>query len=143
MTNHQLPLAVFVKLMRAADTVASNVHRHLQGQGLTPSQFGVLEALLHLGPLHQRQIGRKILKSHGNVSTVLDNLEKQGWVVRRRQTEDRRFVKVDLSESGRALISRLFPCHAAAIAEELSVLSTEEQLELARLCRKLGLKGSA
>jgi MarR family transcriptional regulator, 2-MHQ and catechol-resistance regulon repressor len=143
MTNHQLPLAVFVKLMRAADTVASNAHRHLQSQGLTPSQFGVLEALLHLGPLHQRQIGRKILKSHGNVSTVLDNLEKQGWVVRRRQTEDRRFVTVDLSESGRALISRLFPNHAAAIAEELSVLSTEEQLELARLCRKLGLKASA
>jgi MarR family transcriptional regulator, 2-MHQ and catechol-resistance regulon repressor len=141
--NEQLPLAVFVKLMRAADTVATNVHRHLQTLGLTPSQFGVLEALWHLGPLHQRQIGRKILKSHGNVTTVLDNLERQGWVVRKRQTEDRRFVTVELSESGRKLISRLFPDHAAAIARELSVLSREEQLELARLCRKLGLKENA
>jgi MarR family transcriptional regulator, 2-MHQ and catechol-resistance regulon repressor len=141
--NEQLPLAVFVKLMRAADTVANNVHRHLQTLGLTSSQFGVLEALWHLGPLHQRQIGRKILKSHGNVTTVLDNLERQGWVVRKRQTEDRRFVTVELSESGRELISRLFPDHAAAIARELSVLSREEQLELARLCRKLGLKEKA
>jgi MarR family transcriptional regulator, 2-MHQ and catechol-resistance regulon repressor len=141
--NEQLPLAVFVKLMRAADTVANNVHRHLQTLGLTSSQFGVLEALWHLGPLHQRQIGRKILKSHGNVTTVLDNLERQGWVVRKRQTEDRRFVTVELSESGRKLISRLFPDHAAAIARELSVLSREEQLELARLCRKLGLKEKA
>lgn len=141
--NEQLSLSVFVKLMRAADTVATNVHRHLQAQGLTPSQFGVLEALWHLGPLHQRQIGRKILKSHGNVTTVLDNLERQGWVVRKRQAEDRRFVTVELSESGRELISRLFPDHTTAIARELSVLSTEEQLELARLCRKLGLKGTA
>jgi MarR family 2-MHQ and catechol resistance regulon transcriptional repressor len=138
--DEQLPLAVFVKLMRAADTVESNVHRHLQVHGLTSSQFGVLEALLHLGPLHQRQIGRKILKSHGNVTTVLDNLERQGLVVRRRQAEDRRFVTVELSQSGKELISRIFPGHAAAIAEELGILSIQEQKELARLCRKLGLK---
>jgi MarR family transcriptional regulator, 2-MHQ and catechol-resistance regulon repressor len=143
MMNEQLSLAVFVKLMRAADTVANNVHRHLQREGLTISQFGILEALLHLGPMHQRQIGRKILKSHGNVTTVLDNLERRGLVVRRRQTEDRRFIAVDLTEEGRELISGLFPRHAAAIAEELGVLSTEEQRELARLCRKLGLKQSA
>jgi MarR family transcriptional regulator, 2-MHQ and catechol-resistance regulon repressor len=141
--NEQLSLSVFVKLMRAADTVATNVHRHLQAQGLTPSQFGVLEALWHLGPLHQRQIGRKILKSHGNVTTVLDNMERQGWVVRKRQAEDRRFVTVELSDTGRELISKLFPDHTTAISRELSVLSTEEQLELARLCRKLGLKGTA
>lgn len=138
--DEERALGTFVKLMRAAETVAANTGRHLAGAGLTPSQFGVLEALLHLGPLNQRTIGAKILKSSGNITTVIGNLERRGLVARRRETDDRRFVTVELTPRGQELISGLFPRHAAAIRAELSVLSPAEQEELGRLCRKLGLK---
>ena len=136
-------LATFVKLLRATETVTANTHRHLAQSGLTISQFAVLEVLLHRGPLCQRDIGRKILKSGGNITLVIDNLERRGLVQRTRTAGDRRYVSVDLTATGRSLIEQLFPRQAAKITAELAVLTAEEQDELARLCRKLGLKQQA
>jgi len=133
-------LDAFIKLLRATETVTANTQRHLAAAGLTPSQFGVLEALLHLGPLCQRDIGRKILKSSGNITTVIDNLEKRGLVNRRREGDDRRYVAVHLTPAGRELIAGIFPRQVAAICEEFTPLSAAEQEQLARLCRKLGRK---
>jgi len=132
-------LNAFIKLLRAAETVAVTTSRTYVAEGLTSSQFGVLEAIYHLGPLCQRDIGRKILKSSGNITTVIDNLEKRALVTRKRG-DDRRFITVHLTDSGKDLIERLFPRQAAAITEELAILTPEEQGELARLCRKLGLQ---
>jgi MarR family 2-MHQ and catechol resistance regulon transcriptional repressor len=136
-------LDAFIKLMRAAESVAGRLAPALAAEGLTTSQFGVLEALLHLGPMHQKTLAHKLLKTGGNITLVLDNLEKRGLVRRERDAADRRFCTVHLTEEGEALIAGLFPRHAAAIREELSVLSAEEQVELGRLCRKLGLRGGA
>jgi MarR family 2-MHQ and catechol resistance regulon transcriptional repressor len=126
-------LGAYVKLMRAADSVTTRVHRHLARAGLTVSQFAALEALHHLGPLTQKDIARKILKSGGNITMVIDNLEKRGLVTRTRGAEDRRRVFVP------ALIGRIFPAHADGITGAMAVLTTAEQQELSRLCRKLGL----
>lgn len=104
------------------------------------SQFGVLEALYHLGPLAQCELAKKLLKTGGNVTMVVDNLEKCELVKRERSQSDRRFVTVALTTKGRRLISRILPRQVAAIVEELSILSDTEQQELDRLCRKLGLK---
>jgi MarR family 2-MHQ and catechol resistance regulon transcriptional repressor len=135
-----LALNTFVKLMRASETVAVSTHRHLAAAGITATQFGVLEALHHLGPLTQRQIGRKILKSGGNITTVVDNLERRALVVRRRDTGDRRCVTVELTLEGGRLIADIFPRHAAVITAEMGILTAAEQAQLGRLCRKLGLK---
>jgi MarR family 2-MHQ and catechol resistance regulon transcriptional repressor len=56
--------------MRAAETVTTSVNRTLSASGLTTSQFGVREALLHKGPLFQRDLAKKILKSTGNITLV-------------------------------------------------------------------------
>lgn len=139
-TKHQeTSLDAYVKLMRAADSVTARIHRHLAPAKLTVSQFGVLEALYHLGPLCQRELGQKILKSSGNMTTVIDNLEKRGLVVRKRSLQDRRLLHVHLTPEGRKLIERLFLRHAARVAEEMSALTAAEMAELGRLCRKLGL----
>jgi MarR family 2-MHQ and catechol resistance regulon transcriptional repressor len=132
-------LSTFVKLMRAAEAVSTRVTRHLADSGLTISQFGVLEALHHLGPLCQRDIGKKILKSGGNITVVIDNLEKRGLVARVRDAEDRRFLTVQLTSDGEKLITGVFPPHAEAIVREMGVLTEEEQIELGRICKKLGL----
>lgn len=132
-------LRTYVKLMRAAESVTARIHRHLSSTGLTISQFAVLEALYQLGPLSQREIGKKILRSSGNITMVIDNLEKNGLVRRERHEADRRFFIVHLTDKGYHLINKIFPPHAAVIAKDLGVLTAAEQDALARLCKKLGL----
>lgn len=133
-------LNAYVKLMRATESISARIHRHLAAAGLTLSQFAVLEALYHLGPLCQREIGQKLLRSSGNITMVIDNLEKREYVRRDRKKEDRRFLNVRLTDEGYEIISKIFPPHAAVIAREMSVLSAGEQETLAHLCKKLGLK---
>jgi len=132
-------LRTYVKLMRAAESVTARTHRHLASTGLTVSQFAVLEALYQLGPLSQREIGQKILRSSGNITMVIDNLEKTGLVRRERFEVDRRFFIVHLTDKGYHLINKIFPPHAAVIAKDLGVLTAAEQDTLGRLCKKLGL----
>lgn len=133
-------LNAYVKLMRAAETVTSRVHKHLVDHRLTVSQFGVLEALYHLGPMSQATIAQKILKSTGNITMIIDNLEKRNLVKREKDDKDRRFFKVSLTEEGHDLIQKIFPGHAEIITREMAVLSAGEQEELGRICRKLGLR---
>jgi MarR family 2-MHQ and catechol resistance regulon transcriptional repressor len=134
-------LNTYTKLMRAAESVTSRVHRVLAEPKLTISQFGVLEALYHKGPLCQRDIGSKILKSSGNITLVIDNLEKQNLVSRVKDENDRRYFTINLTESGTELIARVFADVEAAIVTEMAALDDEEQVLLGQLCKKLGKKG--
>src|ERR1700739_263785 len=93
-------LDIYIKLTRATETIDARLAAKLAQQGLTPGQLGVLEALMHLGPLAQCDLGRKLLRSGGNVTTVVDNLERRRLVRRRRSEEDRRVMTVDLTASG-------------------------------------------
>ncbi|HKI51907.1 MAG TPA: MarR family transcriptional regulator [Geothermobacteraceae bacterium] len=137
-TSIRRSLSSYVKLMRASNRLTSRVHRHLLDDNLTHSQFAVLEALYHLGPLSPSALGEKILKSNANLTTVLDSLEKKQLVLRDRSANDRRRITVLLTSNGEELIARIFPRHARIIEAEFAVLSPEEQQQLALLLRKLG-----
>ena len=134
----RLALAAYVRLTRAANAARSHVSRHLGDSGLTLSQFAVLEALYHLGPMSLSDVAQKILTTGGNLTMVVGNLEKQGLAHRQKSPEDRRVLIVVLSRKGKALMRKLFPAHAAAILEYMAVLSAAEQEQLGNLCRKLG-----
>ncbi|SMO45519.1 MarR family winged helix-turn-helix transcriptional regulator [Fodinibius sediminis] len=133
-------LNAFIKLMRASESINNRLNRHLVEQDLTLSQFGVLEALLHLGPLNQKALGEKLLKSGGNITLVVDNLEKSGWVERHQNPEDRRSMLIHLTEEGEKLISSYFPQHVENIMAEFAPLSNEELDQLAAICKKIGLQ---
>jgi MarR family transcriptional regulator, 2-MHQ and catechol-resistance regulon repressor len=133
-----LALDTMIKLYRATNTLVARLARRNSHGELTESQFGTLETLYHLGPMSQSEICSKLLKSSGNTTLVVDNLEKHGLVQRQRDENDRRVVVVQLTEAGRELIAELFPAHAVAVSEEMAVLSAEEQRQLGELCRKLG-----
>lgn len=147
-THHQgtaeevLALDTFIKFQRANNAFEARLARHATLQDLTETQFAVLEALYHLGPMCQSEIGAKLLRSGGNITLVIDNLEKHGYVERKRTAEDRRMVRVSLTEAGQAKIAAVFPCHVAAIVAELSVLTPDEQRDLGRLLKKLGTGGA-
>lgn len=146
-THHKGParevraLDAFIKLMRAADTVARRLEQSLADEGLTLAQLGVLEALLHLGPMNQATLGAKLLRSKANMTQLLCQLEDDGLVKRERSELDRRAIELSLTRAGRARIERVFPRHAARIAELFAALSPDEQARLGALCRKLGLAG--
>ena len=137
-SSRRLALATYVKLMRAANS-ARNVAAHdLANTGLTLTQFAVLEALYHLGPMSLSDLAQKVLTTGGNLTMVANNLEKQGLARRQRSPQDGRVQVVVLTPSGKALIRKIFPQHAAALAEFIGALSAEEQKTLGELCRKLG-----
>lgn len=141
-TEEERVLNTFIKLTRAVDAYMARVACHHTLGDLTLSQFGVLEAVYHLGPMSQKDIGHKLLKSGGNMTLVIDNLVKRGLVERNQADYDRRVMLISLTEAGRALIAAIFPRHLEALVEEMRVLTPDEQEELARLCKKLG-KGTA
>jgi MarR family transcriptional regulator, 2-MHQ and catechol-resistance regulon repressor len=132
-------LDVYIKLARAVANVDGVINRPLAEAGLTTSQFGVLEALWHLGPLGHGEIGRKILKSSGNVTTVIDNLCRLGLVTREHDTADRRVRKVSLTPEGSALVERVLPEHVRRVARAFACLSPDEQEALGTLLRRVGL----
>jgi MarR family transcriptional regulator, 2-MHQ and catechol-resistance regulon repressor len=134
-----LALDSYIKLSRAAETVTVRINAHLLAEHhLTTSQFGVLEALYHLGPLHVGQLGEKILRSSGNMTLVIDNLARRDLVARRPKTEDRRCIEIHLTPAGAGLIEAIMPGHVAQVVTTMRALTAEEQQTLAALCRKLG-----
>ena len=135
-------LNAYIKLVRAAESVTSRAHTVLP-KDITLSQFGVLETLLHRGPLCQSELASKLLKSGGNLTLIVDNLEKLGLVTRERNEDDRRFITVSLTSKGRTFISELFPKVAASIAREFAALSSAEQFTLGWLCKKVGTRPTA
>lgn len=137
-TEEVTALDAYIKLVRATESVTHRLHRHLETSKLTVTQFGVLEVLFHLGAMYQRDLAEKLLKSGGNITLVIDNLEKRQLVKRDREVGDRRCISVSLTPAGKQLISDIFPTHVAAIVKEMSILSLDEQAELGRLCKKIG-----
>jgi len=132
-------IQAYVKLMRASRSVVSRVEPLVGAQGLTLTQLGVLEGILHKGPMTHRELGRKVLTSAGNMTDVVDKLEGRGLVRRVRAATDRRQVRVELTEAGRELIESLFPRHAEDIARAMAGLDPAELGQLGGLLRKLGI----
>lgn len=133
-------LNAFIKIMRASDSLNSRLYSIVSESGLTISQFGTLEALWHLGPMCQSELGKKLLKSGGNITMVIDNLEKRGLVKRERSKDDRRFISVHLTSEGEELISEIFPKHVKNIVHEFSVLSPDELKNFSEMCKKIGIQ---
>ena len=131
-------LDTFIKLSRCTNSLITRLTERNTLGDITPSQFAVLEALFHLGSMTQGEISTKVLKSGSNMTTVIDNLERDGYVRRERDAEDRRVINVHLTEAGKRKIEVVLPGHIAALVDEFSVLSASEQVTLAELCKKLG-----
>jgi len=132
-------LNAFIRFSRAFNTVNQNIRETFRTHDLSSGQFGILETLYHVGPLYQGELGEKLLQSKGNISTIISNLTERDLVERRRDPEDRRYVKVHLTEAGESLIADIFPEHVERIVDVFDVLDDEEIETFSRLCKKLGL----
>lgn len=136
--QESLILDTWIKITRAKESVSQVLHRQLQGQGLTMTQFGVLEILHHIGPLPLNMIGTKILLSSSNLVPVIDKLEKGELVVRKLNTQDRRSTIVHITQKGAETIKPIFKNHLQDLGSCFSVLNDAELKRLGFLCKKLG-----
>jgi len=129
---------VWLVLMKAFQALMPHAAESIGRTKLGDSDFRVLEALLHKGPLPVNTLGPKVWLTPGSISVAVDRLVKKGLVSRKDQPGDRRVRQVELTAKGRALITRGFREHAAAMEDVARVLSKNERLTLLRLLKKLG-----
>lgn len=131
-------LKAFVVLSRAHAAVEAWARRDFATHGVGATEFGVLEAIYHRGPMLVGEVGDRILLTSGSTTYVIDKLERRGLVLRRPCESDRRALYVELTEEGRAFVARIFPDHARAIQEAMAGLSIDDQRALTALLKRLG-----
>jgi MarR family 2-MHQ and catechol resistance regulon transcriptional repressor len=125
-------------LWKASRAVEQHALRSVTRFGMGASDFGVLEALLHKGPLTVKQIGEKVLLTSGSMTTAVDRLEKRGLVTRSSDAKDRRARVVSLTAAGNELISEAFSVHRLALESAISGFSQQDRIEILPLLRRLG-----
>src|SRR5882672_4658731 len=104
---------VFLVLWKAASAVQAYAEKSISGLEMCGSDFAVLEAVLHKGPLPVNEIGKKVQLTSGSITVAVDRLETRGLVERRAHGTDRRAKIVHLTKEGRKLITRAYAQHAA------------------------------
>lgn len=136
--NQEQSLHLFVVLSRAFNWASAHVQKDIRQYDLNPTEFGVLELLFHKGRQPLQQIGDKILISSGNITYVVDKLEKKGYLLRKPCPNDRRVIYAELTQDGEQFLQDIFPKHQEKLAEALSGLSSEEKEIAIVLLKKLG-----
>ncbi|MGG6313628.1 MarR family winged helix-turn-helix transcriptional regulator [Paenibacillus macerans] len=136
--NQNDALHLFIVLSRASEWVHAHSDRAIRKYGLTRTEFGVLELLYHKGRQPIQQIGNKVLMSSGNITYIVDKLEKKRFVTRQTCAEDRRLVYAEITEQGKQFIEEVFPQHTEVIERAVGGLSPEEREIAAMLLKKLG-----
>jgi MarR family 2-MHQ and catechol resistance regulon transcriptional repressor len=131
-------LKLWVVLSRAYTAVEAHVKADIARHGLTPAEFGALEALYHKGPMLLGEVKQKLLISSGGITYVIDRLEAKGLAERRSCREDRRACYAALTPDGEALLERIFPEHARCLEHALAGLSGEDRKTATELLRALG-----
>ncbi|KAF0152203.1 MAG: MarR family transcriptional regulator [Ignavibacteria bacterium] len=133
----QTALDLWEKLSKAYDKVRRVQSKQMFEYKLTTPQFGVLDILNKTGPVPLKKISEEMMVTGANITCVVDNLEKEGFVKRIPSKEDRRVIHADLTTPGRAKVESILPAYAESMASLVSSLSDAEQKELIRLLNKL------
>jgi MarR family 2-MHQ and catechol resistance regulon transcriptional repressor len=129
---------VWLLLSKATRALEAHAQRSVQALGMCLSDFAVLEALLHKGPLAVNIIGKKVLLTSGSMTAAVDRLERRGLVERKDDPDDRRARIVHLTEAGRKSIRKLFVAHERDMELPVSRLTSGEIESLTSALRKLG-----
>ncbi len=132
---------VFLVLWKAARAVETYAQNSISQLEMCGSDFAILEALLHKGPLPINEIGKKILLTSGSITTAVDRLEGKGLVERRAHGTDRRAKIVHLTKDGKKLITRVYADHAVDMEQLAAASLTKKERELLiKLCKQIGFE---
>ncbi len=139
----QEPEHVWLVMMKAMRALTRYAAAGIEDTGLGLSDFGVLEVLLHKGPLPVNTIGPIVDLTPGSISIAVDRLFEKGLVSRVESTEDRRVRIVALTSRGKDLIGAAFRKPAGQMRKVFSELSPEDLRGLEMSLKKVGKRASA
>ncbi|AEU34429.1 transcriptional regulator, MarR family [Granulicella mallensis MP5ACTX8] len=129
---------LWLVLMKAFQSISAYAMHTLRDSGLGDSDFRVLEALLHKGPLPVNVLGPKVFLTPGSISVAVDRLHSRGLVTRIESESDRRVRIVDLTPKGRTLIQQVFAAHTREIDALMQVLDPEDRRKMTKALKKIG-----
>ncbi len=136
--NEQINLKLFVTLNRCSLSVNQKSSSIIRKQGLTEAQFSVLELLYHKGDFRIKDIIEKTFSSGGTMTVIIDNLEKENFIKRKKDPRDRRAILIEITEKGKKAIEKIFDKHLENLDNIFSVLSSIEKDGMIHLLKKLG-----
>ena len=132
-------LKLFVVLTRAVQAVTKRVEEDIRSYGINPTEFAVLELLLHKGDQPIQKIGDKVLLASSSITYVVDKLEKKNLLERKPCPKDRRVTYASITEKGNELMSDIFPKHQEAVQKIFGGLNDEEKEWMTQHLKKLGI----
>jgi MarR family transcriptional regulator, 2-MHQ and catechol-resistance regulon repressor len=135
--------ALWVVLARAYRSMAAFVERSVSALNIGLSDFMILEALLHKGPLTMTELCEAALITNASMTAAIDRLEEREFVERVASKEDRRVRRVQLTAQGSALIKRLYARHERDLDDVMSAIPAAERAELRRRLKTIGLAAQA
>lgn len=136
-TLHRLNLRLVVGLYRSVSRIGRSTQKLMAQYNLTEPQFGVMEALYHLGSMKIGDIIAKTLSTSGNMTVVIRNLEQEGWVNRLTDPSDKRVHLIQITQEGKKLMETVFPKHLQDLDEMLEHINKEEKEQLIYLLKKM------
>ena len=134
--ENELDLSTLVVFTRAEHTIHRKEYQTIKESGLTPAQFGVLEALYNKGDLKINELIEKILTTSGNITVVIKNLEKEGFIQKNADPKDKRSCIISITNKGKERVEAILPKHIDNIRDIFSVLSDEEKSVLKNILKK-------
>jgi MarR family transcriptional regulator, 2-MHQ and catechol-resistance regulon repressor len=132
------PVHAWLVMMKAMQAISRYALANLEETGLGLSDFAVLEALLHKGPLPVNVIGPKVNLTPGSISVAVDRLVAKGLVSRAECTQDRRVRIVTLTPRGKSVITPVFRAHVETMEEVFAALSRQELRQLEQQLKRVG-----
>ncbi|WP_263376395.1 MarR family winged helix-turn-helix transcriptional regulator [Granulicella aggregans] len=134
---------LWLVLARASASVGTFIERSMGLKGFCLTDFMILEALLHKGPMTISAIGEKVLLASASMTSAIDRLEERNLVHRSLSAEDRRVRLVDLTCDGRRFIEELFAQHVDDLESISTGISQEERKVLYVALKKIGFAAQA
>ncbi len=134
----QLNLKLFLILNRCGHSVNKNIYPIFKKEHITEAQFYVLELLYHKGDMKIKEIVEKTFSSGGTMTVIIENLSKEGYIMKKQDEADRRASLISITSKGTYLVEKIFSDHVNNLDKVLSILNKDEKENLMSLLKKLG-----
>ena len=130
-----LDLKTIIVLYKAERTIRNLEAQIFKKHNLTPTQFSVLETLYSKGELRIQDLIDSMLATSGNMTVVIKNMERDGWISRSCVPNDRRSFLIQLTDQGQKKIEAVLPDHMANISHMTALLSQNDKEDLVRILK--------
>ena len=133
----ELSIGVWVRILRVYTVISTEIRKKVGKKGLTLPQLYVLTTIGLQGDMLLGKLGKELLVTKGNITTIVDHLERDDFVIRDQDKKDRRKVWVRLTLKGEQLFEEILSAYEEEFVPLMRCLSHEELKQLSLLLKKM------